>query len=213
MNFEAWRNQARHYLQKGVPPQFADWSQEEKLLFEEEFALTPLSNPQVQKEFLELASLVAHSRFPDRWSLLYRLIYRLNHESRDLLKVSIDPDVMRAENLARSVRRDIHKMHAFVRFKENIIEGQKTYVAWHQPEHPIVELAAPFFMRRFGDRPWSIFTPDQSAHWNLETLSFSNGISQKDFHHTDPFDEVWKTYYKSIFNPARDVSKILGELA
>ena len=42
----------------------------------------------------------------------------------------------------------------------------RTYVAWFEPEHHIVELAAPFFARRFADMPWSILTPDLCAHWD-----------------------------------------------
>lgn len=203
MNFQSWRNQARELLQKGVAPANANWAQTLSLLSEEEFALKPLITPVVPKEFFEKAELVAAARDPDRWSLLYRLIYRLNHENSHLLKISVDEDVRKFLELAKSVSRDIHKMHAFVRFKRTEIEGVETYVAWHRPEHLIIELGTPFFVRRFGDKPWSIFTPDASAHWDLKELSFAGGMTQNDFHLEDPFDEVWKTYYRSIFNPAR----------
>ena len=155
------------------------------------------------KEFLDLAENVACARDEKKWNLLYRLVYRLNHENKHLLKISVDGDVRQAEILEKSVRRDIHKMHAFVRFKRVDIEGTETYLAWHQPEHPCLELAAPFFVRRFGDKPWSIFTPEISAHWNLEELLFSEGLEQHEFSHRDEFDDVWKTYYRAIFNPAR----------
>jgi len=115
----------------------------------------------------------------------------------------VDDDVRKADVWAKSVSRDIHKMHAFVRFKKKDVDGLETFAAWHNPEHRCLELAAPFFVRRFGDKPWSIFTPDLSAHWDLKELTFSKGILQSQFEHTDSFDEIWTTYYKSIFNPAR----------
>ncbi|MBC7419225.1 MAG: UdgX family uracil-DNA binding protein [Bdellovibrio sp.] len=202
-HFENWRIEARQLLQKGIAPSDTYWENNPTFLESDESNLKPLLSPQVPPEFFELAQFVACARDENRWSLLYRIIYRLNHENKNLLKVSVDPDVHRANELAKSVRRDIHKMHAFVRFKKIDIEGVETYIAWHKAEHLIVELGTPFFMRRFGDKPWSIFTPDASAHWDLKTLTFAEGIPQHEFQHRDQFDEVWKTYYKSIFNPAR----------
>lgn len=202
LDFETWRNKARTYLVQGTLPQDTSWGSELGFVFESA-EKTPVIAPKVPKEFLELAQAVSCARDEDRWLLLYRLLYRLNVENPQLLNILVDDDVRKAQLLAKSVRRDIHKMHAFVRFKKTLIDGAETYVAWHKPEHLIIKLAAPFFARRFGDKPWSIFTPDGSAHWNLEELSFSKGMPQEEFEHEDPFDEVWKTYYKSIFNPAR----------
>ncbi len=202
-HYESWRKEARDRLVQGVPPKTGSWNLEQGSLFEVESPLRPLKNPTVPPEFLKLAPYVAAARDEDRWDLLYRILYRLQHENPHLLKVTVDPDVHRLNLLFKSVRRDIHKMHAFVRFKRAEIHGQETYLAWHKPEHLIVELGTPFFVRRFGDKPWSIFTPDGSAHWNLEELSFGKGMTQNEFEHEDPFDTVWKTYYKSIFNPAR----------
>lgn len=202
-NFETWRSQARLLLQQGVAPAHANWDQAPSLFSEVPTNVKPLTNPIVTADFIDLAQLVSCVRDPERWSLLYRIIYRMNHENKNLLKVSVDEDVRKADVWAKSVSRDIHKMHAFVRFKKTEVNGRETFVAWHKPEHQCLELAASFFVRRFGDKPWSIFTPDLSAHWNLEELSFSSGIPQNEFEFSDSFDEVWTTYYKSIFNPAR----------
>lgn len=209
MTYNEWRIRAREMLQKGVRPKSGSWDTSQVLLFENEVQLKPLTSPKVPADFLQMAPYVAAARDEQRWDLLYRLLFRLNHENAHLLKVTVDPDVHRLNILCKSVRRDIHKMHAFVRFKRVEIEGVETYVAWHKPEHLIMELGAPFFVRRFGDKPWSIFSADGSAHWNLKTLTFGPGMSQQEFGHDDPFDEVWKTYYKSIFNPARIKIKMM----
>lgn len=204
LTFESWRLKARDLLIKGVPPNQTYWDESPSLFsFEETALFAPVPHPKVPKEFMEVAEAVACARDPERWALLYRLLFRLNHENQNLLNIVVDEDVHKAKLLAKSVRHDIHKMHAFVRFKKADIDGVETYVAWHKPEHLILPLASPFFVRRFGDKPWSIFTPDGSAHWNLQSLSFSEGMPQNEFDHEDPFDEVWKTYYRSIFNPAR----------
>ncbi|CAN5149080.1 UdgX family uracil-DNA binding protein [soil metagenome] len=107
--------------------------------------------------------------------------------------------VRHIEELAKSVRRDIHKMRAFVRFRE--IDGR--FVAWFEPEHHIVRANAGFFMRRFANMAWSILTPEITIHWDGETLTKGPGAQKSDAPDGDPVEDVWKTYYASIFNPAR----------
>ncbi len=224
-DFESWRKEARRLLQLQIKPFEIEWSQSEgNLSLFENFEANNISPPvaadkehdkehykeqrpqtkiSVTREFLEMAELVACARDSDRWSLLYRLLYRIHFENPKLLQIVIDPDVHKALGLMKSIRKDIHKMHAFVRFKKAAVNGLDIYLAWHRSEHFILRLTAGFFVRRFGDRPWSIFTPDLSAHWDGEIVKYADGIEQHEFPHTDSFDDLWKTYYSSIFNPAR----------
>jgi DNA polymerase len=105
--------------------------------------------------------------------------------------------------MAKSVTRDLHKMHAFVRFRKHIAEhGQEHYFAWHRPDHRIVRAAAPFFVERFGPMRWSILTPDESAHWDTKELTFSAGVLSNPIG-SDALEDIWKTYYANTFNPAR----------
>ena len=134
--------------------------------------------------------------------MLYRLLWRLR-DHHDLLEVATDPDVIGVAAMAKAVRRDEHKMHAFVRFREIGRERDARYVAWFEPEHHIVELAAPFFARRFADMPWSILTPDLCAHWDGAAISFTPGVSKAEAPTWDRLEETWRRYYATIFNPAR----------
>jgi uracil-DNA glycosylase len=111
------------------------------------------------------------------------------------------------------VRRDLHKMHAFVRFRE-VEDGEgKRYVAWFEPDHHIVRATAGFFVRRFAGMRWSILTPELSIHWDGEQLTESPGATRADAPDGDPVEEIWKTYYASIFNPARlKVGAMLKEM-
>jgi probable DNA metabolism protein len=228
--FEGWRTAARELLQKGVPPGEIQWSDEMPSLFSaiefspaaepsRAFAVTQLqeaglspsnsSEFRVPPEFLNLAQAIAYARDDDRFAFLYRILFRLKFENSNLLKIAVDSDMLRAHLLSKGVRRDIHKMHAFVRFKETFANDEPLYVAWHKPEHLTVRPGTPFFARRFGDRRWSIFTPEESAHWDLQTLTFGPGMEQHEFHARDDWDELWKTYYKSIFNPSRIKMKMM----
>ena len=80
--------------------------------------------------------------------------------------------------MAKAVHHDEHRMHAFVRFREIGREQKSHFVAWFEPEHHIVEPAAPFFARRFADMPWSILTPDVCAHWDGHAVSITPGVSK-----------------------------------
>ena len=94
-------------------------------------------------------SVVLH-RDPGRFGLLYRLLWRLQTEP-GLRHDALDPDWVAARQMAQAVRRDMHKMTAFVRFRA-LDEGDgrgPLHVAWFEPEHHIVEATAPFFARRF----------------------------------------------------------------
>jgi DNA polymerase len=105
--------------------------------------------------------------------------------------------------MAKEVRRDLHKMHAFVRFREVEDEKAERFVAFFEPDHHIVRHTAGFFVRRFTSMRWSILTPELSIHWDGETLTEGPGAVRGDAPEGDPVEAVWKTYYASIFNPAR----------
>lgn len=124
-----------------------------------------------------------------------------------------DADVRAMEDLARQVRRDIHKMRAFVRFRSVEGEAGERYVAWFEPEHHILRANAGFFVRRFTTMQWSILTPRGSLHWDGETLHEGPPATRADAPSGDPVEGLWRTYYASIFNPARlKVGAMLKEM-
>ena len=114
----------------------------------------------VTKEFVERAETVFCHADPERFAFLYRLLWRLKSEPH-LLAIASDPDIRRFEAMAKSVRRDIHKMRAFVRFRQIGEAPDERYVAWFEPEHLIVERNAGFFVRRFTGMRWTILTPQR----------------------------------------------------
>ncbi|MCA2374975.1 UdgX family uracil-DNA binding protein [Agrobacterium genomosp. 3 str. CIP 111-78] len=207
-----WRDAARMALAANIPPEAIDWrlwDDEAGLL---DFAGEPLPTPKVGEAqvsvpsaFVALAQAVICHSDKGRFALLYRLLWRLRQD-RALLQFKSDPDVSQARLLEKSVRRDCHKMTAFVRFKELPLPqgqgGRRRFVAWFEPDHFIVEREAPFFQRRFTDMDWLIATPKGSARWDGSVLQTSReAAAQPDL--KDETDDLWRTYYANIFNPAR----------
>jgi hypothetical protein len=72
----------------------------------------PAADLRVPAKFIPLVEQVERHRDPARFDLLYTVLWRLRH-TPGLLDVASDPLVRRLENMARSVRRDRHKMTAF----------------------------------------------------------------------------------------------------
>ncbi len=146
-------------------------------------------------------SVICH-RDPERYALLYTLIWRVLHGERALLEVPSDPLLYRLETMSKQVRRDIHKMQAFLRFRRAPIQ-EEHFVAWFEPEHHILAAVAPFFIERFRGLVWSIITPLGSLQWNRERLICGAPGRRSDAPRDDAFEPVWRAYYESVFNPAR----------
>lgn len=208
--FEEWRDHARKLLALRVPPEEVLWSedgQDPGLFGSVDEAPPRGSVPKVPGAFLDIARSVGAHTDARRWGLLYRVLWRLTHgDERHLLSVPTDRDVHQLLLWQRAIGRDIHKMHAFVRFRlvgKDECTGREQFVAWFEPEHRIVRLAAGFFERRFAGMDWSILTHYECAHWDGSTLHFSPGVLRSAAPDEDALDELWRTYYRSIFNPAR----------
>ena len=226
VDFDGWRKAARTLLAAGVEPSVVEWSvagETRGLFGDDGGVITAAESGQgaaaaraskdavsvrqtdirVPSAFVRLAQTAILHSDPGRFALFYSLLKRVS-EQRNLLKVAVDPDVARAEQMAKSVRHDMHKMTAFVRFREILdAAGEPVYVAWFEPTHHIVEATAPFFARRFTNRRWSILTPERSVHWDGKSLQFAPGAARTDAPDDDKLEDLWRTYYANIFNPAR----------
>lgn len=206
--FDEWRDAARALLGDGVAPEQVRWqlAGQGGDLFgaTAAFDLTARScEISVSKSFIEAAEAAICHSDSERFSLLYRILWRLQHE-RSLLQVTSDVDVAQLTRLIKNVRRDSHKMKAFVRFREvdAVRAGRRRFVAWFEPEHFIVSRTAGFFQRRFTDMDWLIATPKGSAAWNGQELKTSREPAARP-EAEDETDELWRTYFANIFNPAR----------
>jgi probable DNA metabolism protein len=208
-DFEGWRKAARSLVANGMRPQQVVWEVGEaggETLFGAApppvEPLEPSKALTVPRSFLDRAGSVACHVHPGRFDLLYRMLWRLQEETH-LLSIASDPDVRRFEEWDKAVRRDMHKMRAFVRFKSIESAGEERYVAWFEPDHFIVERNAPFFVRRFTGMNWTILTPHASARWDGERLEIGPGAQRSDVPAQDATEDLWRTYFRNIFNPAR----------
>ena len=214
-DWDGWRRATRALVLGGVAPEEIAWSVGETAdLFAEAAPVRePAGTFSVPRALVALAEAAILAREQERFALLYRLVWRAHRGERQLLERATDPEVQRAQRLVQAVRRDSHKMRAFVRFRA-VAEPEGTrYVSWFEPDHYIVEANAPLFVRRFATMAWSILTPDASAHWDGATLRIGAGADPGDVPDDDGLEAYWRAYFSAIFNPARlKVSAMTSEM-
>lgn len=201
--FDAWRAAARIAISHRIPPDQIDWTESGGLFAGVALPDKPGAHQaRVTQVFLKLAGSVIWHSAPERLSLLYQALWRTDAGDGTPLSQA-DPLGRRLHLMAKAVSRDIHKMHAFVRFRECPADGpRRRFAAWFEPEHDTLEPGSAFFATRFGDMDWMIATPRLTANFVDGRLSFGPGGARPTLPE-DASEALWATYFANIFNPAR----------
>ncbi len=207
-DFDGFRRAARRHLAANVAPHdlafVVDPARAAAVPVDAAAAEGTARPVQVNAALLSLLAEAVRHAEPQRFELMYRLLWRLR-EQPGLQHDPLDPDRLRLAAMAQAVRREQHKMKAFVRFREVAEPGQASplHVAWFEPAHHVLEAVAPFFVRRFTGMRFSILTPRRSLHWDGQTLHWAGGAQRADAPPPDAGEALWLAYYANIFNLAR----------
>ena len=215
VDFAGFRRACRALWAEQVEPERVVWQcadDAESDLFDAvgEIAATASSPPPVHvpPSFVPLAESAILHRDASRFGLLYRLLWRLQVEP-GLRGNALDPDWQRADVMSQEARRDLHTMKSTLHFRpiaepdgEGAI-GAPLHLAWFEPEHHVVEAAAPFFARRFTALRWAILTPERCVGWDGGALAFAPGVRRDEAPAADADDRVWLSSYRSIFGSTR----------
>ena len=211
-SFADWRRAARTLLAQGVAPHEVDWAMHgEADLFGDDTSasaipdLAPSATLRVSSGLMSLLEAAACFRAPDRWALLYRILWRSQQGDATAMSAA-DVDGARLHAMAKAVKREAHKMHAFVRFRErDPAAGDPRFIAWFEPAHDVLANAAGHFAKRMGRASWLIVTPDGTAASDGETVRFGPAPEGRpaEVDIDDHGEALWLTYYRSIYNPSR----------
>lgn len=208
--FADWRDKARTLLREGVPPDYVSWRDElmpADLFAEETLACyAPGAQVTVPRNVLNMLERAARFRMPERWALLYRILWRVAQgDAAAALPGDIDGSEL--SQRLKAVGREIHQLHAFVRFVPLKGEGLPDYVAWYEPEHEVLEAACPHFAERLGRHSWLIATPRDGVLFEGDRFDYRPRAPEKwkQLARTPDPDGVrlWMAYYRGTFNPAR----------
>jgi DNA polymerase len=195
--YQSWHLHARSLLASGAAPATVIWS-----VAPEAAAPAPVSGGRVRidRRFVELAQLASRHRAAEKWSLLYRVLWRLVHENRKLLDVTTDPDVELLNWMADRVREDVHRMRTFIRFRTIGEAHQEYFVSWHRPDHEIADLLAPYLSKRYPNIRWSVFTPQRTVHWDGHKITLAAGVPSSELPPEDSHagaTDLWRKYWRA----------------
>ena len=208
--FAGWREVARQALLQGLAPHQLHWQDADSCpgLFDHGQAALPASTGhlRVPAQLLQQLECAARYRGEARWSLLYRVLWRVVHGQRSAALAG-DPDGSELQRRIKAVRREAHHLHAFVRFQPASAASEVDLLAWFEPRHDILAWASRHFSERLGQQRWLIATPADGVHWDGQRLHHHRHCPRQwQVWATQPDSEgqaLWQAYYSSTFNPAR----------
>lgn len=208
-----FRSEAGQLLAQQVPPEEVHW----QLAAEADPYFDPQS-PQssrprnvaraataiVPASFTRLCEFVVLHRDPERFALLYRLLWRLVHEP-GLRNDPGDADMVQAQHMAHAVRRDIHKMKANLRMRSvHAADGNELLVGCYEPAHHVIEAVGPWLAKRLPAAHWAVFTPGRSVRCEQGRLLFGPGVPSAELPGPDAADADWFACYQRVFAASAD---------
>ncbi len=166
-----------------------------------------------------LCLMIFLSEFIDANLLVYRLIRKLMRvRNPEFLANYADADVLRAAQIRKMMGREIHRMHAFIRFQK---ARDGAYYALIDPDFDVLPLLDDHFVRRFADMQWRIFDvrrqygiayDGQSVHLidSLDGIIDPTRLQLDDAaldEQEQAFQGLWKVYFDSVNIKARHNEK------
>lgn len=124
--------------------------------------------------------------------------------------------VMRVSEIVRMVRREKHRMEAFIRFQKL---KDETFYAAIEPDFNVLPLLIKHFKDRYVDQQWIIYDIRRKygVHYNLHDIQYIS-LNFSDVKATNVvsaytedeglYQELWKNYFKSVNIPARKNTKL-----
>lgn len=204
-----FRSEARQLLAHQVPPDDVQWQLDAAAADLYADPQSPqASRPRnvaraataiVPASFTRLCEFVVLHRDPARFSLLYRLLWRLVHEPQ-LRNDPLDTDMLQAQHMAHAVRRDIHKMKANLKFRVvRDDQGRDLQAGCYEPAHHVVEAVGPWLAKRLAAPRWAIFTPERSVRCEDGQVVFGPGVPASTLPAHDGTEGDWLECYARVF--------------
>lgn len=126
----------------------------------------------------------------------------LPHEN--ILQNFGDSDIMEIAKICKSMSREIHRLHAFVRF-EKLEDG--TFFSKIEPDFNVLPVGFKFFKDRYADQKWMIFDLKRNfgVYYDLKTTDFFYPEEEQiqalrhseNLHHLEEqkYQKLWQRYF------------------
>ncbi len=152
---------------------------------------------------------------PGTERLLLHYARRQFESELDVRKDASDEKVRQLQRLHQQMGREVHRMHAFVRFQET---PDGLYVALINPDFNCLPLLGEHFAARYPAMPWMIYdtTRRYGLHWDeaakkASFITLTDDSNQRIRHLTEDllaagetdYQQLWKAYFKAVDIPER----------
>jgi probable DNA metabolism protein len=111
------------------------------------------------------------SEQPDIEMLIYRYVRLLTERGATACTDYREETVLRIQKTDRQIGREVHRMHAFVRFQET---REHIFFAAIHPDFNVIPLIGEYFEKRYADQKWTVYDVKRNygIHYNLQTVTF-----------------------------------------
>lgn len=171
------------------------------------------------------ASVLLYKMFLSELSGSEMLVYQvvqviIQHGDASILENFANPFILKAVQIEKMIHREVHRMHAFVRFQRS---REGLFCAVIDPDFNVLPLIGDHFERRYADQSWLIF--DARRHYGLyydqEDTSYVGAgdtvfeLNVDMFQHEaiqcgreKEYQSLWKNYFQSVNISERNNKKL-----
>lgn len=178
VDLKTWRQAARQHVLAGTPPDSLSWRVAQspgdlQSVFRETSSLQtgPEAVLHLPRRVVAWIVLALQAHQPERFAVLYRLVFRVVHEHLDPAAMPEDPDVRSVVSLVEAVKTEA------ARFRLGFTQAfaDPACSLWQDtPSAYVVEGNAAYCMARYA-RPWEVRTPYRRMRWDGRALWFGAG--------------------------------------
>lgn len=207
-SFDQWCAAARALLARQVPPQAVHWrSHPDGAARAPPFTVNQAPALRLPRALLAMLARAACCRVPDRWAILYRVVWRWQHGEHTVLSPR-DADGATLRAMLATVRAARQQALAAIRFRERRSDaGPPRFVAWCEPAHDVLPQLGAHFAARMAGVSWMIAAPEASVMWDGAALHRTGALL--DASQEPEETSAWSAYCRSVFNPARLQAELL----
>ncbi|MEO9870240.1 TIGR03915 family putative DNA repair protein [Ekhidna sp.] len=157
------------------------------------------------KGIIEMLTKVLHSELQDAEDIALNIVRSAFSSPKELRIDYRDESILRMKQINKMMHREIHRMHAFVRFQKTIDE---IYAATISPDFDVIPFIGDHFEKRYADQQWLIYDTkrDYGLYYDLnemQTITLTNAgwVSSHQINEAvlakgeKMFKEAWARYF------------------
>lgn len=171
------------------------------------------------------ASVLIYKIFLSELPLCEMLVYQvvqaiIQKGDASILDNFANPSILKAAQIEKMIHREVHRMHAFVRFQKS---REGLFYAAIDPDFNVLPLIGEHFEKRYADQSWLIF--DTRRHYglhydqvNMEFVSADDPVCRANTNllQGEPFQDdkereyqaLWKNYFNAVNIRERNNTKL-----